>query len=82
MDVGSQEQKAKWQLHLNLKFGRDVYVIGLDRVLNHKGVEVIHLEYKLTVVALDDSFEATNSKSSFSRDGSKNEESEKSCCWM
>ncbi|GIX72459.1 speckle-type POZ protein B [Caerostris darwini] len=71
------DKKAKWQLHLNLKFGRDVYVIGLDRVLNHKGVEVIHLEYKLTVVALDDSFEATNSKSSFSRDGSKNEESER-----
>ncbi|GIY71698.1 hypothetical protein CEXT_771621 [Caerostris extrusa] len=71
------DKNAKWQLHLNLKFGRDVYVIGLDRVVNHKGVEVIHLVYKLTVVSLDESFEATNSKASFSRDGSRNEESER-----
>ncbi|GIY71693.1 hypothetical protein CEXT_771592 [Caerostris extrusa] len=74
----SIDKDAKWQLQLSLKLspalGREICVIGLHRVVNHKGIEIIHLEYRLTVVTLDESFKAKNYMCSFPRDGSRNEE--------
>ncbi|GIY28271.1 speckle-type POZ protein [Caerostris darwini] len=74
----SIDKDAKWQLELSLKLspalGRDICIIGLHRVVNHKGIEIIHLEYQLTVVSLDESFRGKNFKCSFPRDGSRNKE--------
>ncbi|GIY54852.1 speckle-type POZ protein [Caerostris extrusa] len=74
----SIDKDAKWQLQLSLKLspalGRDICIIGLHRVVNHKGIEIIHLEYQLTVVSLDESFTGKNFNCWFPRDGSRNKE--------
>ncbi|GIY40780.1 hypothetical protein CDAR_472731 [Caerostris darwini] len=61
---------------------KDICVIGLHRVVNHKGIEILHLEYRLTVVTLDESFKAKRIISAHFLETVREMRRTKWRCWM